>query len=60
VIVGGILLPMYLKERELELVYAGIKIYGLGKIRFGSFGEAVIYKYMSVELGRVIVIGTEM
>jgi hypothetical protein len=60
VIVGGILSPMYLKVRELELANAGSNIYGLVRIRFGSLGEAMIYKYMSVELGRVIVMGTEM
>jgi hypothetical protein len=51
---------LYLNVNFDEDEKAGRRICVELKIRLGSLGEAVIYRYISTELGNVILIGTSI
>jgi hypothetical protein len=60
VIVGGIVSPTYLKLKELEVECAGSNTVDCFRMKAEREGDTAIFKYMSVELGSVIEIGTEV
>jgi hypothetical protein len=59
-IVGGITSSSYLKINWPVFEKAGSKIFVELNTNLGSFGTAITSRYMSTELGRVILMGSEI